>query len=111
MPTIHHPRLLVAGLIAFAIGVLLWRWAGRHDIKGLAVDAAWQAAKSRGKTAMTPEIHEKLDALKSAGSTFGKGKQVAEMAARHFVAQAVSIVSYVAMAAGVGLAAAGLWWR
>jgi len=111
MPTIHHPALLAAGLVAFMIGVLLFRWAGRHDIKGLAVDAAWAAARSRGKTAMTPEIQEKLDAFKGEGSKLGKGKQVAGLAVRHFVAQAVSLVSYVAMLVGLGLAAAGLWWK
>ncbi len=111
MPMIHHPSLLAAGLVAFAIGVLLFRWAGRHDIKGLAFDAAWQAAKTRGKTAMTPEVRQKLDAFQADSSKLGKSKQVAGLAFRHFAAQLVSIVSYVAMIVGLGLGAAGLWWR
>ncbi len=111
MPTLHHPYLLVAGAIGLVIGWLLFRWSGRHDIKGLAIDAAWTAAKSRGKTAMTPEIQAKLDALKSDGSTIGRGKQVAGMAARHFIAQIVGIASYIAMLGGLGMAAAAFWWN
>ena len=111
MPTLHHPYLLVAGIVGLVVGWLLFRWSGRHDIKGLAFDAAWTAAKSRGKTAMTPEIQAKLDALRADGSTIGRGKQVAGMAARHFVAQVVGIASYVAILGGLGMAAAAFWWN
>jgi hypothetical protein len=111
MPTIHHPYLLASGLIALAIGLLLIRWSGRHDIKGLAIDAAWTAAKSRGKTAMTPEIQARLDALKADASMVGRTRQVAGMAVRHFLSQIAGIASLVAIAAGVGLLAAGIWWK
>lgn len=111
MPTIHHPYLLVAGIIVFVVGWLLFRWSGRHDMKGLAVDAAWTAAKSRGKTAMTPEIQAKLDALKADASAVGRTKQVAGMAARHFVAQVAGIASYIAILAGIGLAAFAFLWK
>ena len=63
MPTIHHPSLLVAGIVVLLIGIALFRWSGRHDMKGLAMAAAWKAATSGGKTAITPEIQAKVDAL------------------------------------------------
>jgi hypothetical protein len=111
MPTIHHPSLLVAGVVVLLIGIALNRWSGRHDMKGLAVGAAWKAATSRGKTAITPEIRAKMDAFNSEASTVGRGKQVAGMTIRHFVAQVVGLVSFVAILAGLALAAAGVWWK
>ena len=110
MPTIHHPSLLVAGIVLLAIGIALFRWSGRHDMKGLAMGAAWKAATSRGKAAMTPEIQAKMDTFNADKSTVGRGKQLAGMTIRHFVAQVVGIVSYLAILAGLGLAAAGGWW-
>jgi hypothetical protein len=111
MPAIHHPYLLFTGIAVFLIGFWLFRWSGRHDMKSLAVDAAWKAATSRGKTAMTPEIQAKLDALKADTSTIGRGKQVAGMTVRHFVAQVVGLISYAALLGGLGLMAAGIWWK
>lgn len=111
MPSIAHPWMLALGIAALIIGWLLMRWSGRHDMKGLAVDAAWTAAKSRGKNAMTPEIQAKLDALKADASAVGRTKQVAGMAARHFVAQVAGIAGIVALLAGAALIAAGIWWR
>lgn len=110
MPTVHHPYLLIAGGIALAIAWMLFKWSGRHDIKGLAVDAAWTAAKTRGRSAMTPEIKVKLDALKADASVAGRTRQVAGMAARHFAAQVAAIAGAIALLAGLGLVAAALWW-
>jgi hypothetical protein len=111
MPTIHHPSLLVVGIMVLAIGILLFRWSGRHDMKGLAMAAAWKAATSRGRSAITPEIQAKIDAFNADPSTVGRGKQVAGMTIRHVVAQVVGLASYVAILGGFGLAAAGIWWK
>jgi xanthosine utilization system XapX-like protein len=111
VPQIANPSLLIAGLIALVIGIWLYRWSARHDMKGLAVDAAWKAATSLGKTAVTPEIKAKLDAFNADQSTIGRTKQVAGLTIRHFIAQAVGLVSYAVILGGLGLAAAGIWWR
>lgn len=111
MPSIAHPWLLATGVLLLAVGWLLFRWSGRHDMKGLAIDAAWTAAKTRGKSAMTPEIQAKIDAFNADASTVGRTKQVAGMAARHFIAQAAGIAGLIGLIGGAGLIAAGLWWR
>ncbi len=111
MPTIDHPVLLVFGLIAVVIGLLMYRWAGRHDLKGAAIDAAWQVAKSRGKSAITPALQAELDAFKARPSTIDRTKQAAGLAARHFIAQAVSIISYVLILGGLVLSAIALLWK
>jgi hypothetical protein len=80
-------------------------------MKGLAVDAAWSAARSRGRQVVTPEIQAKLDALKADASAVGRTKQVAGMAARHFAAQVAGLVGIVALLGGLALIAAGIWWR
>ncbi len=111
MTAIHHPLLFAAGVGIFVIGIMLYRWSARHDLKGLAVDAAWKAASSRGKTAITPELQAKLDAFNADASTVGRTKQVAGLTIRHFLAQVVGLVSYAAILGGLALAGAGAWWR
>jgi hypothetical protein len=110
VPTIHHPYILAAGVAALVIGWLLTRWAGRHDFKSLAVDAAWTAARTRGKSAMTPEIRAKLDAVTD-GSKLQRGKAAAGMAARHVVAQVANIAGIGAILAGLAGVAAGIWMK
>jgi hypothetical protein len=46
-PAMTHPYLLGAGGLLMVLGLLLMRWASRHDLKGLAIDAAWEMAKNR----------------------------------------------------------------
>jgi hypothetical protein len=111
MLPIASPALLVAGLGLLIIGIWLYRWSGRHDMKGLAMDAAWKAAVSRGRSAITPEIQAKLDTFNAETSTVGRTKRVAGMTIRHFVAQVVGLVSYAVILGGLAMAAAGVWWR
>jgi hypothetical protein len=106
-----HPYLLAGGGILILLGILLFRWASRYDLKGLAVDAAWEVAKNRGKLNVETEIGNRFKELQAEGSNVNRAKMVAGHAARHFVAQAASIAALVCFIAGAGLIGLAWWWR
>ena len=112
---IAHPALFIGGLAALVIGFLLRRWAARHDLKGalaggvkhVAMDAIRHGKDGHKSNPLTDKLHEVV----AHGSHTGKAKAVAGIAARHFVAQVVSIAGLVAILGGLAATAAGVFWR
>ena len=100
-----HPYLVGIGSLLIVIGVLLWRWASRHNITDLVVDAAVHVAWNKGKlaSAADTEIAKRLDALKAETSNTERAKSVAGHAARHVAAQVANVVGLVAMLVGAAL--------
>ena len=100
-----HPYLVGGGSIVFLIGVLCWRWASRHNITDLVVDAAVHVAWNKGKlaSAADTEIAKRLQDIKAETSNTQRAKSVAGHAARHFAAQVANMIGLVAMLAGVAL--------
>lgn len=105
-----HPYLLAAGGFLIICGLLLLRWASRYDLKGLAIDTAWEVAKNRGRVDVETELGNRLKDLRAESSNVGRAKMVAGHAARHVAAQAASVAGLVALAAGVLLIALAVWW-
>ena len=103
-----HPYLLAAGGLLIVVGLLLMRWASRHDLKGLAIDAAWEVAKNRRLNVDT-ELGNRVQDLRAEGSNVGRAKMVAGHAARHVAAQVASIAGLIALAAGALLIAVAVW--
>jgi len=102
---LSHPYLVVGGVLLFVVGVWLWRWSSRHDLKGMVVDAAWQVAKARGDLSVETDLGERLRDLKQDGSNVSRAKKVAGLGARHLVSQVAGIAAIVAMLSGVALLA------
>lgn len=109
----NHPGLLAGGAVLAMIGVVLWRWAARHDLKGMAVDAAWQLAKGRGNltAAADSDLGRKLQDLQADSSNVGRATKVAGYAARHFAAQVANVAGLVSMLGGAALIALAFWLR
>ena len=105
-----HPYLLAAGGILIICGFLLMRWASRYDLKGLAIDAAWEVAKNRRLNVET-ELGNRVKNLRDEGSNTGRAKIMAGHAAQHVAAQVAGIAGLVALAAGAVLIALAVWWR
>lgn len=103
-----HPYLAATGLLLILIGVLLWRWSSRHDLKGMALDAAWQVAKNRRLDVET-DLGNRLKDLRSEGSNTRRAKLVAGHAVRHLLAPAVNITALVCLAAGMIMIGYALW--
>lgn len=106
-----HPYLLIGGGLLIIFGVLLFRWASRHDLKGLALDAAWQVAKNRGRLDVETDLGNRFKELQARDSNVERARMVAGHAARHIVAQAMTVAALVCFAVGALLIAAGVWWR
>lgn len=111
MSVVTNPGLLIAGVAVLLLGFLLWRRMSRYDLKGAAIDSAWQLARGR-RTAENPTpIEAKLRDIGSAATVTGKARRAASTVIGHFVAQVLSLVALVMMLAGAALVAAGIWWR
>ena len=114
LPSIANPKLLVAGLVAMAIGWLLRRWADRNSLTKLAADAVkvatWQAIKERQALAMPADVWQRIAELQQASNVV-RAKQVAGHAARHMLASAVGVAGLVTLLIGIGLAWAGVYWK
>ena len=100
-----HPYLVGSGGVLLVIWVLCWRWASRHNLTDLVVDAAVHVAWNKGKlaSAADTEIAKRLQDIKAETSNTQRAKSVAGHAARHFAAQVANMIGLVAMLAGVAL--------
>jgi hypothetical protein len=106
-----HPYLLGSGGVLIILGVLLYRWASRYDLKGMALDAAWQVAKNRGRLDVETDLGNRLNELQAEGSNVERAKMVASHAARHVAAQAMNVAALICFAAGALLIAIAVWWK
>jgi hypothetical protein len=115
IPYVHRPSLLLIGLAVFIVGWLLRRWAARHDMMGMvtgaATGAAWQAVKGRKVPDIPDALKSKMNEFQAEGSNAGRAKKVAGYAARHFIAQVVGVMGWIALLGGLGLMAAGVFWK
>jgi len=107
----EHPYLLGGGGLLIIIGVLLFRWASRYDLKGLALDAAWQVAKNRGRIDTETDLGNRIKDLQAQSSNVERAKMLAGHAARHVVAQAMNVAALICFAAGAALIAVAVWWK
>jgi hypothetical protein len=111
MDLLADHALLIGGGLLLILGFLLWRRMSHHDLKGAAIDSAWQIARGR-RTATNPTpIETKLRDIGAAATMTGKASRAAGTVIAHFVAQVVSLMALVMMLAGLLLLAAGIWWR
>ena len=105
-----HPYLLGGGAALIVLGILLFRWSSRYDLKGLALDTAWQVAKNRGRVDTETDLGNRLKELQAEGSNMRRAGMVAGHAARHVVAQVASIAALICLAAGAALIGLAWWW-
>ena len=106
-----HPYLLGSGGVLVLLGILLYRWASRYDLKDLALDAAWQVAKNRGRLDVETDLGNRLKELEAEGSNVERAKMVAGHAARHVAAQAMNVAALICLAVGAILIAVAVWWK
>lgn len=111
MSAFSHPYLLGSGALLLLLGIWLWRWSSRHDLKGMAVDAAWQVAKARGDLKVETELGNRIKDVTADASHTGKAKKAAGYAVRHALAQVASLVSLAAIIGGAALIAAAFYLR
>jgi hypothetical protein len=101
---LSHPYLSGGSAVLLLLGVLCLRWASRHDLKGLAVDAAWHVAWNRKLGAATDtEIAQRLKDVSGEATHVGKARKAAGLAVRHALAQAISLAGLLSIVLGITL--------
>lgn len=110
---VHSPILLAFGIAAVALGVTFWRWSARHgiDLKGAAVSGAFSAVRSWKMPTMPDQLQVHLDAVAAQKTNVGRAKVVGGSVARHIMARAVGLASYIALIGGMVAIAASLLWK
>lgn len=104
-----HPVLFFCGLALIVVGFLLWRIAGRWDLKGHAVDSAVKSAWNR-RVVISDELQGRYRDVRDAPTHVKRAGRVAGHAARHLAAQALSIAAMIMLALGVALAVLAVVW-
>lgn len=103
--------LLIWGGGFIAAGMAISWWTSRYDLKGAAIESAWQLARGR-RTAENPTALEaKLNEIGAEATVSGKARRTVRTVAGHFFAQIMGLVAIVMMLGGAALALAGWYWR
>lgn len=105
-----HPIMFGFGLAFLVVGFVMWRIAGRWDLKGHAVDSALKSAWHR-RVVVNDELTDTFRDVRDAQGNMARAGKVAGHAARHFAAQALSIGAMISFAAGLGLAALAVYLK
>lgn len=113
MSSLANPTLFAAGIALVLIGIWLWRVSARMviDVTGAALGEAWQSVRGRRMPGMPDEIKSRLNEVTGEQSHVRKASKVASIGMRHYVGRFIGILSFIALLGGLGLAAAGIWWR
>ena len=105
-----HPIMLGFGLVMIVVGFLMWRIAGRWDLKGQAVESALKSAWHR-RVVVSEDLSDTYRDVRDAPTHVARAGKVAGHAARHVAAQALSIGSLVAFAIGLALTTLAVFWK
>ncbi|HXF53156.1 MAG TPA: hypothetical protein VNK52_03435 [Hyphomicrobiaceae bacterium] len=105
-----HP-LAIAGALLLIAGFLIWRRMDRYDLKGAAIDSAWQFVRGRRTSENPTPIEAKLRDIGAASTVTGKASRAAGTVIAHFMAQVIGIAALVMMLIGLLLLAFDIWWR
>lgn len=113
MSAVHHPYLLVIGVILLAAGTWLWRYSNRHgiDIKGAAISSGATAAWRREMPQVPGDIQDKYNRIAAEKSHLGKAKAASGTVIRAGLAKVAFLVSLVVLAGGLGAIVAALLWK
>jgi len=101
--------LITVGLVAIVVAFVLHRRASRHDLKGMAIDAAWAAARKRGMPEGT-ELQKRLQAYGDETSNARRARMAAVDIGKHLGGQVLAIVAWVIALAGFAIAFFGYMW-
>jgi hypothetical protein len=96
------------GLILLAL--LIWWRTGRHDIKGAAMDSAWQIARGKRTAENLTPIEMMAGEIGAEATHFGKARRTVFTVIAHFVAQALSFLAYFILLGGLILIGLAWYW-
>lgn len=92
------------------LAILIWWRMGRYDIKGAAIDSAWQLARGKRTAENLTPIEMMASEIGAEATHFGKARRTVFTVIAHFVAQALTIASYFILLGGLVLIGLGWYW-
>ena len=102
--------MLSGGLLAL-LAIWIMRRTSRYDLKGAALESAWQTARGR-RTADNPTaLDQKFNEISAEATAVGKARRTASTVIGHFFAQVMGVVAMFMLLAGAILLALGIWWH
>jgi hypothetical protein len=102
--------MAVGGVMALLAIVIFWT-TSKYDLKGAAMESAWQAARGRRSADNPTALDDKWNAIRNEATVVGKARRTAGTVAGHFIAQVLSVVATFLLLLGIVVAAIGYWWR
>ncbi len=102
---------MAAGGVLVLLAIVIFWTTSKYDLKGAALESAWQAARGR-RTADNPTaLDQKWNDIRNEASMTGKARRTAGTVIGHFVAQLLGVVATFMLIGGAILAGIGFWWR
>ena len=102
--------MLAGGALALLAIVIFWT-TSKYDLKGAALESAWQTARGR-RTADNPTaLDEKWNEIRNEASVTGKARRTAGTVIGHLVAQVLGVLATFMLLIGAVLIGVGYWWR
>ncbi|HRD75274.1 MAG TPA: hypothetical protein PK264_04960 [Hyphomicrobiaceae bacterium] len=98
---------VAAGLIVVAY--ILRRWAQRHDLKSMATDAAWAAARKRGMPEGT-ELQKRIQAYSDEPSNAERARMATVDIGKHVVGRWLAILAWIIALSGFAIAFFAYLW-
>lgn len=103
--------MMIVGGVMSAIAIIIFWTTSKYDLKGAALESAWQTARGRRSTDNPTALDEKWNAIRNEPTVTGKARRTAGTVIGHFVAQLLGVLATFLLLIGVILLIAGYWWR
>jgi hypothetical protein len=103
--------MMIAGGVLIGLAVLIFWRTSKYDLKGAALESAWQTARGRRTAANPTALDETWASISNEATMTGKARRTAGTVLGHFVAQVLGVVATVMLIIGVILTGTGYWWR
>lgn len=109
MDFVSNPPLLIAGIVAFVIGLLLDNYASRYDFRGMILGSLFQIVLGRRTKDRPTEVEERINEIGSATTHMGKARKVTSNIIGGFLAPIVGLAALILILGGLALIGAAFW--
>lgn len=103
--------LMIAGGVLVLISVIIFWTTAKYDLKGAALESAWQAARGRRTLENPTALDQKWNEIRNEATVTGKARRTAGTVIGHFVAQMLGVLATFMLIGGALMLAIGFWNR
>lgn len=103
--------LMIAGGVLVLISLIIFWTTAKYDLKGAALESAWQAARGRRTLENPTALDQKWNEIRNEATVTGKARRTAGTVIGHFVAQMLGVLATFMLIGGALMLAIGFWSR